>query len=69
MVKSKASIELEEFARSLDGTYDDFVRFMGEIPQKKGIDEKLAEFIHDNPDAGYEDLFYRYSELAILGRE
>lgn len=69
MEKSKASMELEEFARNVDGTHDDFVRFMGRIPQKKGVDEKLAEFIRENPDASHDDVLFRYCELAILGRD
>lgn len=69
MEKSKASRELEEFARGIDGTYDDFVTFMGLIPQRRGVDEKLAEFIRENPDASHDDVLFRYCELAILGRD
>ena len=69
MEKSKASRELEEFARSIEGTYDDFVTFMGLIPQRKGVDEKLVEFIRANPEASTSDVIERYCELAILGRD
>ncbi len=62
--KSKASEELEEFARNANGAHDDFVRFMGQVPQKKGVDERPAEFIRENPDASHDDVPLRYGELA-----
>lgn len=68
MEKSKASRELEEFARGIEGTYDDFVTFMGLIPQRRGVDEKLVEFVRANPEASTSDVIERYCELAILGR-
>lgn len=67
--KSKASIELEEFARNVDGTHDDFARFMGQVPQINGVDEKLVEFVRANPEASTSDVIERYCELAILGRD
>ena len=69
MEKSKASRELEEFARGIEGTYDDFVTFMGLIPQRRGVDEKLVEFVRANPEASTSDVIERYCELAILGRD
>lgn len=69
MEKSKASMELEEFARGIDGTYDDFVTFMGLIPQRRGVDEKLVKFVRANPEASTSDVIERYCELAILGRD
>ena len=69
MEKSKASEELEQFARNVDGTHEDFVRFMGQVPQIDGVDEKLAEFIRENPDASHDDVLFRYCELAILRRD
>lgn len=69
MKQSDASKALEEFARNVDGTHEDFIRFMGQVPQLDGVDGKLAEFIRENPDASHDDLLLRYCELAILGRE
>lgn len=48
MEQSAASRELEEFARNVEGPYDDFVLFMGLIPQRKGVDEKLAQYVRDH---------------------
>lgn len=68
MERSKASMELEESARGIDGTYDDFATFMGLMPRRRGVDEKLVEFVRANPEASTSDVIERYCELAMLGR-
>ena len=67
--QSAASRELEEFARNVEGSYDDFVLFMGLIPQRKCVDEKLAQYVRDHPSATHDDVMYRYCEMAIIGRD
>ena len=44
MDKSPKSAKLEEYARGLENAYDDFVRAMGFLPQRKGVDRELTEF-------------------------
>lgn len=66
MNQSKESKELEQFARNVAGTYGDFVLFMGNIPQKNGVDKQLVQYIRDNPQASHDDVLYKYLELTLL---
>lgn len=61
--------ELKELSRGGDGACDDFVTFMGLMPQRRGVDEKLVEFVRANPEASTSDVIERYCELVILGRD
>ena len=65
MIKSEASIKLEEYAKTTDRTYPDFVKAMGVLPQKKGIDRKLWEFV-EQTRPNYNQLMEKYMELSNL---
>ena len=68
MIQSIYSKELENFAKSLDDTYDDFIRFLGIVPQMKGVDQLLAEFVKEKPEATHDDIMLKYWEFTILNR-
>lgn len=65
MIKSVESKNLEEYAASLDKSYDDFVFAMGYVPQKRGIDKELWDFVEKNKP-NYDELMFEYSKLLGL---
>lgn len=69
MEQSAASKELEQFARTVDSAYGDSITFLGRVPQINGVDEQLAQFIRDNPEATHDEVMFRYCKLAILEKD
>lgn len=66
MRQSEESKELEQFARNVEGTYDDFILFMGQMPQRDGVDKQLVQYIRENPQASHDDVMFKYLELTVL---
>ena len=65
MIKSEASKKLEEYAKTIERTYPDFVKAMSILPQKKGIDKELWRFVEQSkPD--YDEFMEKYLELSGL---
>lgn len=65
MIKSEASKKLEEYAKTTDRSYPDYVRSMGFLPQKHGFDEELLRYVEAN-HPNYDQLMEKYMELAGL---
>lgn len=65
MDKSPKSAKLEEYARGLENAYDDFVRAMGFLPQRKGVDRGLRAYVEEN-DPSHDELMCQYVILTGL---
>lgn len=65
MIQSEESRKLQEYAKTTDRTYPDFVTVMGLAPQMDGFDKELWEFVErTKPD--YDQLMEKYMELSGL---
>lgn len=65
MIQSEESKKLEEHAKTIDRIYPDFVKAMSILPQKKGIDKELWEFVEQS-EPGYDELMEKYLKLSGL---
>lgn len=63
-MKSEASKRLEELAKTLPKAHEDFVRFMGIMPQKHGVEEKMLEYLETEADITTDDALYHFYKLT-----
>ncbi len=63
MIQSEESKKLQEYAKTTDRTYPDFVTMIGFVPQVDGFDKELWEFV-ERTKPNYDQLMQKYMELS-----
>lgn len=63
MMQSEASKKLQEYAKTTDRTYSDFVSMIGRLPQLDGIDEELWAYVEAN-HPNYDQLMETYARMS-----
>lgn len=63
--KSVYSKRLEEYASSLPDAYENFVLAMSVLPQKKGVDRALWEWVKENKPKTADEMSKRYCNVTL----